>query len=216
MIYICKGCASSLLWNRETPKGKRAAWSFFKNAPYSFSLSPISHLFFSLERGRECSIPRSPRVWIPMRGGCACKVILASSSPPTPSPASDGPSSFMNVLSTPSPSSEAPIVSTNESLSFICFETLSGSIFLLSCYLHAHLSRLWRFNDSWTITNLDVWCDDRGDAEDHHEGDGCEGSHSLPSQEPSPGSLPLICFAFGFIQAFCLSLPFRGFKAQSV
>lgn len=65
------------------------------------------------------------------------------------------------------------------------------------------------------MSNLDVWYDDRGNTEDHHESDGCEGSHSLPSQEPSPGLLLLICFAFGFIQAFLSVAPLHRVQSAT-
>lgn len=100
------------------------------------------------------------------------KATLALSSPPTQSPASGGLLSSMNALSMLSLSLEdltVPLLpNSNQFFHLISFKCFRFSY--CPCYL---------------LFNRFPLC--RGHAKDHHESHGCKGSHSLPSQEPSPG-----------------------------
>jgi len=82
---------------------------------------------------KECSIPRSPLLWIQTRGlPCAFRMTLASSSPPTPSLASVGPSSSMNA---------SLMLSLSLAALTVCYRAISVSSNQSLC-LCAHLSHV--------------------------------------------------------------------------
>ena len=187
---------------------------FFKNAPYSSLFA--SHLFLNLflfqsswERDRECSITRSLLLWILTIDPCVFKVTLALSSPPTQSPASGGLLSSMNALLMLSLSLEDLIVPLlPNSHQFLYLISSRVSVFCdCPCFL---------------LFNLFPLC--RGHPEDHHESHGCKRSHSLPSQEPSPGLntrednkycvllLLLMHLILSWLDIFSFPFPFPSFS----